>query len=56
MSKNIGIVYEGPTDYVLLKGIVNQITGEDNHSAIFRYGGFLAYDSLKIINFFANNL
>jgi hypothetical protein len=31
MSKNIGIVCEGPTDYVLLKGIVDQITGEDNH-------------------------
>lgn len=30
MSKNIGIVCEGPTDYVLLKGIVDQITGEDN--------------------------
>jgi hypothetical protein len=29
MSKNIGIVCEGPTDYVLLKGIVDQITGED---------------------------
>lgn len=29
--KNIGIVCEGPTDYVLLKGIVDFITGEDNH-------------------------
>ena len=31
MNKNIGIVCEGPTDYILLKGIVNQITGMDNH-------------------------
>lgn len=31
MSKNIGIVCEGPTDYIILKGIVDQITGEDNH-------------------------
>ncbi len=30
MSKNIGIVCEGPTDYIILKGIVDQITGEDN--------------------------
>ena len=29
--KNIGIVCEGPTDYVLLKGIIDLITGEDNH-------------------------
>ena len=29
--KNIGIVCEGPTDFVLLKGIVDVITGEDNH-------------------------
>ena len=28
--KNIGIVCEGPTDFVLLKGIVDVITGEDN--------------------------
>lgn len=31
MSKNIGIVCEGPTDYILLKGIVDRVTGEDNH-------------------------
>lgn len=30
MSKNIGIVCEGPTDYILLKGIIDKITGEDN--------------------------
>lgn len=30
MSKNIGIVCEGPTDYIILKGIVDRITGEDN--------------------------
>lgn len=30
MSKNIGIVCEGPTDYLLLKGIVDKITGDDN--------------------------
>ncbi len=30
MSKNIGIVCEGPTDYIILKGIVDWITGEDN--------------------------
>ncbi len=29
--RNIGIVCEGPTDFVLLKGIVDFITGEDNH-------------------------
>lgn len=30
MSKNIGIVCEGPTDYILLKGLIDRITGEDN--------------------------
>ena len=29
--RNIGIVCEGPTDYIVLKGIVDLITGEDNH-------------------------
>lgn len=29
MSKNIGIVCEGPTDYILLKGIVDGITGTE---------------------------
>ena len=28
--KNVGIVCEGPTDYVLLQGIVDLITGENN--------------------------
>lgn len=28
--KNIGIICEGPTDYIVLKGIVDKITGEDN--------------------------
>jgi hypothetical protein len=36
MSKNIGIVCEGPTDYVLLKGIVDQITGEDNQYVLLQ--------------------
>lgn len=30
MSKNIGIVCEGPTDYIILKEVVDRITGEDN--------------------------
>lgn len=30
MSKHIGIVCEGPTDYILLKGIVDHITETDN--------------------------
>ena len=30
MSKNIGIVCEGPTDYIILKGVIDQITGEEN--------------------------
>ena len=30
MSKNIGIVCEGPTDYIILKELINQITGEEN--------------------------
>lgn len=30
MSKSIGIVCEGPTDYILLKRIVDQITREEN--------------------------
>lgn len=30
MSKNIGIVCEGPTDYILLKGLIDKITGVDN--------------------------
>jgi len=27
--KNIGIVCEGPTDYVILKRVIDRITGED---------------------------
>lgn len=30
MSKNIGIVCEGPTDYILLRGLIDKITGEEN--------------------------
>ena len=26
--KHIGIVCEGPTDYIILKGVIDQITGE----------------------------
>ena len=33
--RNIGIVCEGPTDYIVLKGIVDLITGEDNHYLAF---------------------
>jgi hypothetical protein len=29
--KNIGIVCEGPTDYVILKEIIDKITKEDNY-------------------------
>ncbi len=29
--KNIGIVCEGPTDYIILRGVIDKITGEDNH-------------------------
>ena len=28
---NIGIVCEGPTDYILLKAITDHITKEENH-------------------------
>ena len=28
---NIGIICEGPTDYIVLKGIIDKITGEDNY-------------------------
>lgn len=28
--KNIGIVCEGPTDYIVLKRVIDKITGEDN--------------------------
>lgn len=28
---NIGIVCEGPTDYIILKGVTDKITGEDNY-------------------------
>lgn len=28
--KNIGIVCEGPTDYIILKNVIDRITGEDN--------------------------
>ena len=28
--KHIGIVCEGPTDYIILKGVIDQITGEQN--------------------------
>ena len=27
---NIGIICEGPTDYIVLKGVIDKITGEDN--------------------------
>lgn len=29
--KNIGIICEGPTDYIVLKGIVDKITNESNY-------------------------
>ena len=29
--KNIGIICEGPTDYIILKGIVDKITNESNY-------------------------
>lgn len=29
--KNIGIVCEGPTDYIILRGVIDKITHEDNH-------------------------
>lgn len=29
--KNIGIVCEGPTDYIVLREIIDKITGEDNY-------------------------
>lgn len=29
--KNIGIICEGPTDYVILRGVIDKITGEDNN-------------------------
>lgn len=28
--KHIGIICEGPTDYIILKGVIDQITGEEN--------------------------
>ena len=30
MKKRIGIVGEGPTDYLVLKCMIDQITGEEN--------------------------
>ena len=30
MSKVIGIVSEGPTDYLVLKTIIDRITGQEN--------------------------
>ena len=33
MKKVIGIVSEGPTDYLVLKAVIDKITGEEN-----RYG------------------
>ena len=30
MSKVIGIVSEGPTDYLVLKMLIDRITGEEN--------------------------
>ena len=30
MRKVIGIVSEGPTDYLVLKKVIDKITGEDN--------------------------
>jgi hypothetical protein len=29
--KNIGIVCEGPTDYIILREVVDKVTGEDNY-------------------------
>lgn len=29
--KNIGIVCEGPTDYIILKKVIDLITNETNH-------------------------
>ena len=29
--KNIGIVCEGPTDYILLRGVIDEITGQKNY-------------------------
>lgn len=30
MRKRVGIVGEGPTDYLVLKSMIDQITGEEN--------------------------
>ena len=30
MKKVIGIVSEGPTDYLVLKAVIDRITGEEN--------------------------
>ena len=30
MSKVIGIVSEGPTDYLMLRAVVDKLTGEEN--------------------------
>ena len=30
MKKVIGIVSEGPTDYLVLKAVIDKITGEEN--------------------------
>lgn len=29
--KNIGIVCEGPTDYIIMREVVDRITGEDHY-------------------------
>ena len=31
MKKTVGIVSEGPTDYILLKEVIDTITGEENY-------------------------
>ena len=36
MSKTIGIVCEGPTDYILLKTVVDRISQQENHFALLQ--------------------
>ena len=34
--KNIGIICEGPTDYIILKNVINLITGDTNYFVLLQ--------------------
>ena len=45
--KHIGIVCEGPTDYIILKGVIDQITGMGTDGKAFGNGVMIMHPFAK---------